>query len=312
MNAHVRKAVVPAAGLGTRFLPASKAIPKEMIPVVDKPAIQYVVDEAIAAGLDQICLITNPGKEAMERHFAPAPELEAALARKGDQARLDAVLETSSKGKITFVNQGEPFGLGHAVGKAAQWVDGEPFAVLLGDDFLDADDYVLDAMCRIQERTGGSVILLLEVDSAMIQMYGSVDPIDVDAADLPGEGDVPDGLEIKRIVRLNEKPAPGQEYSNLAVIGRYVFNPAVLGVLENTPPGRGGEIQLTDAISTLASMAPEDGGGVYGVVFRGHRYDTGDKLEYLKAVVQLAAKRPDLGPDFTAWLQGFVSARENA
>lgn len=312
MSAHVRKAVIPAAGLGTRFLPASKAIPKEMIPVVDRPAIQYVVDEALAAGLDQVCLITNPGKEAMERHFAPAPDLEAALERKGDQARLDAVLETSSKGEIAFVNQGEPKGLGHAVGRAEEWVAGEPFAVLLGDDFLDADDYMLDAMCRIQERTGGSVILLLEVSAEMIQMYGSVDPIAVSAAELPGTGEVPDGLEIHRIVRLNEKPAPGDEYSNLAVIGRYVFNPAVLDVLKTTPPGRGGEIQLTDAISTLASMPAEQGGGVYGVVFRGHRYDTGDKLEYLKAVVQLAAKRDDLGPAFTAWLQGFVSARDNA
>lgn len=312
MSAHVRKAVIPAAGLGTRFLPASKAIPKEMIPVVDKPAIQYVVDEARAAGLDQVCLITNPGKEAMERHFAPAPDLEAALERKGDRARLDAVLETSSKGDIAFVNQGEPKGLGHAVGRAEEWVDGEPFAVLLGDDFLDADDYLLDAMCRIQERTGGSVILLLEVSAQMIQMYGSVDPIPVAVADLPGEGQVPDELEIHRIVRLNEKPAPGEEYSNLAVIGRYVFNPAVFDVLKNTPPGRGGEIQLTDAISTLASMSPAAGGGVYGVVFRGHRYDTGDKLEYLKAVVQLAAKRDDLGPDFMEWLQEFVSVPRGA
>lgn len=312
MSSRVRKAVIPAAGLGTRFLPASKAIPKEMIPVVDRPAIEYVVDEALAAGLDQVCLITNPGKEAMERHFAPAPELEAALKSKGDQTRLDAVLETSSKGEITFVNQGEPKGLGHAVGRAEQWVNGEPFAVLLGDDFLDADDYLLDALCRIQERTGGSVILLLEVSPQMIQMYGSVDPIAVKVADLPGVGEVPEGLEIHRIVRLNEKPAPGEEYSNLAVIGRYVFNPAVFEVLKNTPPGRGGEIQLTDAISTLASMPPEEGGGVYGVVFRGARYDTGDKLEYLKAVVQLAAKRADVGPDFTAWLQGFVASRDNA
>lgn len=278
--------------------------------MVDKPAIQYVVDEALAAGLDHICLITNPGKEAMERHFAPDPELEEALASKG-QARLDAVLAIAAKGEIAFLNQGEPRGLGHAVGVAEQWVAGEPFAVLLGDDFLDADDYLLDAMCRIQERTGGSVILLMEVTAEMIQMYGSVDPVAVAAADLPGEGDVPEDLEIHRILRLNEKPAPGEEYSQLAVIGRYVFNPAVLQVLKLTPPGRGGEIQLTDAISTLAAMPAEQGGGVYGVVFRGARYDTGDKLEYLKAVVQLAAKRTDLGPDFTAWLQGFVASRDN-
>lgn len=303
----VRKAVIPAAGLGTRFLPASKAIPKEMIPVVDRPAIQYVIEEAVAANLTEVCLITNPGKEAIEAHFSPAPALEEALERKGDAARLASVRDAASLATIAYVNQGPPAGLGHAVGCAEEWVGGEPFAVLLGDDFLDADDYLLDAMCAIQERTGGSVILLLEVPLEMIRMYGSVDPVAVSAVDLPGEGAVPDGLEIYRIARLNEKPAPGEEYSNLAVIGRYVFNPAVFEVLRNTPPGRGGEIQLTDAISTLASMPAEQGGGVYGVVFRGQRYDTGDKLEYLKAVVQLAAKRSDLGPDFIHWLREFVS-----
>ena len=312
MSHQLRKAVIPAAGLGTRFLPASKAIPKEMIPVVDRPAIQYVVEEAVAAGLDDVCLITAEGKEAMEAHFAPAPALEEALVKKGDQARLDAVRHVSSLASMSYVIQDNPQGLGHAVGCAEEWVGDDPFAVLLGDDFLDQQDYMLDVMCAIQERTGGSVVLLLEVPERMIRMYGSVDPTPVKVADLPGEGDIREDIELYSISRLNEKPAPGEEYSNLAVIGRYVFNPAVFAVLRDTPPGRGGEIQLTDAINTLAHMPADQGGGVYGVVFRGRRYDTGDKLEYLKAVVQLAADREDLGEDFMAWLREYVAANGHA
>jgi UTP--glucose-1-phosphate uridylyltransferase len=311
-SSSLRKAVIPAAGLGTRFLPASKAIPKEMIPVVDKPAIQYVVEEAVAAGLSEVCLITSEGKEAMQDHFASSPSLEEALVKKGDDARLDAVRHASSLADMSYVFQDTPKGLGHAVGCAEAWVDGDPFAVLLGDDFLDHRDYVLDAMCAIQERTGGSVVLLLEVPERMIRMYGSVDPTAVAVSDLPGEGELPDDLELFSISRLNEKPAPGEEYSNLAVIGRYVFNPAIFDVLRDTPPGRGGEIQLTDAINTLAHMPAEQGGGVYGVVFRGRRYDTGDKMEYLKAVVQIASDREDLGAGFSAWLRDFVEARDNS
>jgi UTP--glucose-1-phosphate uridylyltransferase len=312
MSTPLRKAVIPAAGLGTRFLPASKAIPKEMIPVVDKPAIQYVVEEAVAAGLSEVCLITASGKEAMEDHFSRSPQLEAALEKKGDRERLAAVQHASGLASTSYVLQDEPKGLGHAVGCAEQWVAGEPFAVLLGDDFLDERDYVLDAMCTLQKRTGGSVVLLLEVPPRMIRMYGSVDPTPVRADELPGEGEISGDLELYSISRLNEKPEPGDEYSNLAVIGRYVFNPAVFEVLRNTPPGRGGEIQLTDAINTLAHMPAEQGGGVYGIVFRGRRYDTGDKLEYLKAVVQIASDREDLGADFSAWLRDFVASRDNS
>ena len=307
-----QKAVIPAAGLGTRFLPASKAIPKEMIPVVDKPAIQYVVEEAVAAGLDQLGMITAEGKEAMESHFSPAPALEAALERKGDTRRLEAIRHAAGLADISYILQDAPKGLGHAIGCAEDFVAGEPFAVLLGDDFNDERDYVLDVMCAIQERTGGSVILLLEVPPAMISMYGCVDPTFIPVADLPGEGGVPDDAELCRVTRLIEKPAPGDEYSNLAVLGRYVFNPVVFDVLRDTPPGRGGEIQITDAIHTMASMPPEDGGGVYGLVFRGRRYDTGDRLEYLKAVVQLAGARDDLGPDFNAWLRDYVAGLPEA
>ena len=309
MSSRAVKAVIPAAGLGTRFLPASKAIPKEMIPVVDKPAIQYVVEEAVAAGLDHVCMITAQGKEAMASHFAPSTDLEAVLRSKGDAARLESVQHAASLADISYVVQDEQRGLGHAVGCAEQWVGNEPFAVLLGDDFLDHHDYVLDAMVTLQQRTGGSVVLLLEVPASMIQIYGSVDPTPVAVKDLPGIGDLDEALEVFSISRLNEKPAPGEEYSNFAVIGRYVFNPAVFDVLRSTAPGRGGEIQLTDAIDTLARMPASDGGGVYGIVFRGRRYDTGDKLEYLKAVVQIAVDRPDLGPEFSAWLEQYVATR---
>ena len=308
--APVRKAVIPAAGRGTRFLPASKAIPKEMIPVVDRPAIQYVVEEAAAAGLTEVCLVTAEGKEAMAAHFAPADALEAALEAKDDEERLAAVRHASELATISYARQDDPKGLGHAVACAEEFVDGEPFAVLLGDDFCDERDPVLPVMTAIAERTGSSVILLLEVPDDMIRLYGSVDPVPVAVADLPGAGGVPDDAEVHRLLRMNEKPAPGDEYSNLAIIGRYVFTPAVFDVLRETKPGRGGEIQLTDAINTLASMPVEEGGGVYGLVFRGRRYDTGDKLEYLKAVVQIAADRPDLGPDFTSWLETFVAQRQ--
>ncbi len=303
----VRKAVIPAAGRGTRFLPASKAIPKEMIPVVDRPAIQYVVEEAAAAGLTQVGLITADGKEAMAAHFSPAPELEAMLESKGDDARLALVREASELADITYITQDQPKGLGHAVGCAEEFVAGEPFAVMLGDDFVDARTPVLDIMAAIHRRTGASVVLLLEVPPEMIRLYGSVDPVPVPVADLPGEGGVPDDAEIHLLKRLNEKPAPGEEYSNYAIIGRYIFTPAIFDVLRDTAPGRGGEIQVTDAINTLAQMPVEDGGTVYGLVFRGRRYDTGDKLEYLKSVVQIAADREDLGPDFTAWLREFVA-----
>lgn len=311
MSVPLTKAVIPAAGLGTRFLPASKAIPKEMIPVVDRPAIQYVVEEAVAAGLTEVCLITAEGKEAMERHFAPAPALEETLERKGDAARLEAIRHASSLADMTYVAQDAPKGLGHAIACAEGFVDGEAFAVLLGDDFLDERDYALETMCEIQRATGGTVLLLLEVPHHLTSLYGVVDPTPLAVAELPGQPAVDPGLELYSISRLQEKPAPEDAYSNLIIIGRYVFPPAVFDVLRETPPGRGGEIQITDAIDTLARMPVDAGGGVYGIVFRGRRYDTGDKLEYLKAVVQLAAEREDLGPEFRTWLHGFVAGHDN-
>jgi UTP--glucose-1-phosphate uridylyltransferase len=293
----IHKAVIPAAGLGTRFLPATKSTPKEMLPVVDKPAIQYVVEEAVRAGLDDVLLITGRSKRTLADHFDSVPELEAALEAKGDHQRLARVRESTELGHVHFVRQGQPKGLGHAVLQAKHHVGAEPFAVLLGDDLIDERDELLEPMIALQQRVGGSVIALLEVPEDQISLYGCAAVEAVEGADSPDQ---------VRVTALVEKPAAADAPSNLAIIGRYVLSPAVFEVLESTAPGRGGEIQLTDALATLADMPAEQGGGVYGVVFRGRRYDTGDRLDYLKAVVRVAADRDDLGPDFRAWLAEFV------
>ena len=291
---HVRKAVIPAAGLGTRFLPATKAMPKEMLPVVDKPAIQYVVQEAVSAGLTDVLMITGRNKRALEDHFDRVPVTEQLLEAKGDTDRLAAVQHATDLGEIHYVRQGDPKGLGHAVLRAKTHVGNEPFAVLLGDDLIDERDALLTTMIEVQERTGGSVIALIEVPKDKISSYGCADMT------------VVEGENYVRINQLVEKPPVDEAPSNLAVIGRYVLHPAVFEVLENTPPGRGDEIQLTDALQTLANMEGE-GGGVYGVVFDGRRYDTGDKLSYLKAVVTLACENEELGEDLREWLGEFTA-----
>ncbi|MGW3018341.1 UTP--glucose-1-phosphate uridylyltransferase GalU [Streptomyces longwoodensis] len=288
--AAVRKAVVPAAGLGTRFLPATKATPKEMLPVVDKPAIQYVVEEAAAAGLDDVLMVTGRHKRAIEDHFDHAFELEQALAAKGDTARLDAVHDPARLADIHHVRQGDPLGLGHAVLCARHHVGDQPFAVLLGDDLIDPRETLLSRMLEVRGRYGGSVVALMEVPPEQVHLYGCA------AVEPSGE----DG--VMRVTGLVEKPARAQAPSRYAVIGRYVLDPAVFGVLERTPPGRGGEIQLTDALQELAVA-----GTVHGVVFDGLRYDTGDKADYLRTVVRLACAREDLGPRFRAWLTQFVA-----
>ncbi|TXS35852.1 UTP--glucose-1-phosphate uridylyltransferase GalU [Streptomyces sp. OR43] len=290
----IQKAVIPAAGLGTRFLPATKATPKEMLPVVDKPAIQYVVEEAAAAGLNDVLMITGRNKRALEDHFDRNYELESALTRKGDDERLVRVQESSELATMHYVRQGDPKGLGHAVLCAEPHVGDEPFAVLLGDDLIDPRDPLLARMTEIQEREGGSVVALMEVAPEQIHLYGCA------AAEATAEADV------VRITGLVEKPEAGDAPSNLAVIGRYVLDPAVFGVLRDTEPGRGGEIQLTDALQQLAGDE-KLGGPVHGVVFRGRRYDTGDRGDYLRAIVRLASEREDLGPDFRSWLRDFVA-----
>ncbi|WP_330345835.1 UTP--glucose-1-phosphate uridylyltransferase GalU [Streptomyces longwoodensis] len=291
--ATVRKAVVPAAGLGTRFLPATKATPKEMLPVVDKPAIQYVVEEAAAAGLDDILMVTGRHKRAIEDHFDHAFELEQALAAKGDTVRLDAVRDPARLADIHHIRQGDPLGLGHAVLCARHHVGEQPFAVLLGDDLIDPRETLLSRMLEVRGRYGGSVVALMEVPPEQVHRYGCA------AVEPSGE----DG--IVRVTGLVEKPARAQAPSRYAVIGRYVLDPAVFDVLERTPPGRGGEIQLTDALGELAAA-----GTVHGVVFDGLRYDTGDKADYLRTVVRLACAREDLGPQFRAWLRQFVAELE--
>ncbi|MET7480183.1 UTP--glucose-1-phosphate uridylyltransferase GalU [Streptomyces sp. NPDC005648] len=290
----VTKAVVPAAGLGTRFLPATKATPKEMLPVVDKPAIQYVVEEAAAAGLDDVLMVTGRHKRAIEDHFDNAFELEQALAAKGDAVRLDAVRDPARLANIHHIRQGEPLGLGHAVLCARRHVGDQPFAVLLGDDLIDPRETLLSRMLDVRDRYAGSVVALMEVPPEQIHLYGCA------AVTATGEEDV------VRVTGLVEKPSRQDAPSAYAVIGRYVLDPAVFGVLERTAPGRGGEIQLTDALQELAA-----GGTVHGVVFDGLRYDTGDKADYLRTVVRLACDRDDLGPEFVAWLKEFVARLEN-
>jgi UTP--glucose-1-phosphate uridylyltransferase len=295
----VTKAVIPAAGLGTRFLPATKATPKEMLPVVDTPAIQLVVEEAAAAGLDDVLMVTGRNKRPLEDHFDHAGELEAALEAKGDTERLALVTRSSNLATVHYVRQGEPRGLGHAVGCAAKHVGDNPFAVLLGDDLIDPRDPLLQKMIALRGSLGGSVVALLEVPRDQIYLYGCAAVEAIDGGDDP---------DVVRITDLVEKPSVDEAPSSYAVIGRYVLDPAVFRVLETTAPGRGGEIQLTDALRTLArDVAPADGGGVTGVVFRGRRYDTGDRLSYLQAVVRLACEREDLGKDLVPWLKDFVA-----
>lgn len=293
----ITKAVIPAAGLGTRFLPATKAMPKEMLPVVDKPAIQYVVEEAVAAGLHDVLMVTGRNKNALENHFDRVGELEATLLKKGDTDRLQKVNYSTDLADMHYVRQGDPKGLGHAVLRAKMHVGREPFAVLLGDDIIDERDVLLTRMIQEQGKRNASIVALLEVDPSVAHMYG--------VATIEETGDD----DVVRITGLVEKPAPGTAPSNYAIIGRYVLKPEVFDVLEHTEPGKGGEIQLTDALERMAG-APEWTGGVYGVVFRGRRYDTGDRLDYIKAIVQLAVDRDDLGPELRPWLRDFAADLE--
>jgi len=286
----VRKAVIPAAGLGTRFLPATKAQPKEMLPVVDKPAIQYVVEEAVSAGIADILIITGRGKRSIENHFDRSWELEYYLEQKGDEKKLEEVRAISEMADIHYIRQKQPLGLGHAVLTAEAHVGKQPFAVLLGDDII--ADPLLPRMVDVYEQYGRSVLSLLEVPREDIRFYGSVKP-------------EPVGENLVKILDVVEKPEPEEAPSNLASIGRYVLTPEIFDAIRTIGPGVGGEIQLTDAIRTLIKTQ-----AVYGYVFEGVRYDIGKKLDYLRATVELGADREDLGEDFRAFLSEFVTRRK--
>jgi UTP--glucose-1-phosphate uridylyltransferase len=291
----VRTAVVPVAGLGTRFLPATKAVPKEMLPIVDRPALQYIVEEVARCGIDDVLLVTALGKSAIEDHFDRRLDLEAALEAKGRHAELAEVRALAELVTMHAVRQPEPLGLGHAVLMAAGHVPAdESFAVLLGDDLLEPDSTFLARMVAAHERTGVAVVALLRVeDPDQLAQYGVVDAV-------PGERD---GEVLIR--DLVEKPAPGTAPSDLAVIGRYVLPGTIFDALRSTEPGRGGEIQLTDALRTLAADTP-----IVGLVLDEPRHDAGDKLGFLTATLAFAARRPDLGPDLVAWLREHIDGLE--
>lgn len=287
---HVTKAVLPVAGLGTRFLPATKATPKEMLPVVDKPAIQYVVEEAVFAGLEDVLFVTGRNKTSLEDHFDRAPLLEQKLAERGTHELSKAITDLSELADIHYVRQGAPLGLGHAVSVAQAHVGEHPFAVMLGDDLIDAKNPVLPTMLAVLKKYGGNVLCLIEVDPEDIHLYGcaAVEPTS--------------DPDVVRVTGLVEKPSKNAAPSNLAVIGRYILQPEIFEVLRNVEPGSGGEIQLTDALAELIDVPSEQGGGIHAVIFKGQRYDTGDKLSYLKSVITVALGRSDLGPALKKWL----------
>jgi UTP--glucose-1-phosphate uridylyltransferase len=293
------KAVIPAAGLATRFLPATKAVPKELLPVIDRPVLQYIVEEAAAAGVRDVLLITGRGKTSMVDHFDRQPYLESRLEEKGDAERLAAVRRPSELAEIFTCRQHEPLGLGHAVGCAESHIGDHPFAVLLGDEFVEDRNPLLPSMLELQARTGGIVLAFIEVKPAETNRYG-IASVATAAPELRDLG------EVVRVTGLVEKPAPQDAPSNLAVVGRYVLPSAIFGAIARTKPGSGGEIQLTDAMALML----EEGTPVHGIVYRGIRYDTGMPLGYLQTVVQLACERDDLGPQFREWLQGFAGTPE--
>jgi len=289
----VRKAVIPAAGLGTRFLPATKAQPKEMLPLLDKPAIQYVVEEAVQAGLTDIIIITGRGKHAIVDHFDRSFELEHFLEAKGKFDELKQVREISDMASIHYIRQRDPLGLGHAVAAAEGHVRDEPFAVLLGDDLIVESTRLLQEMLAVHGKYGRSVLGAMEVSRDDISLYGAIEP------------ELVEDEHLARVRSIVEKPAPEDAPSNLAAIGRYVLTPEIFDCLRRTQPGVGGELQLTDAINLLAQEQ-----AVYAYVFEGGRFDVGNKIDYLKATIELAIDRDDIGKEFRSWLGDFVERKK--
>ncbi|MGQ9556724.1 MAG: UTP--glucose-1-phosphate uridylyltransferase GalU [Desulfurispora sp.] len=281
----IRKAIIPAAGLGVRFLPATKAQPKEMLPIVDKPTIQYIIEEAVNSGIEDILIITGRHKRAIEDHFDKSPDLEAHLSSKSKWDLLEIVQQVSEMAEVCYVRQKEPLGLGHAVYCARKYVGDEPFAVLLGDDVIASPVPCLRQMLDLYEDTGASVIAVQEVPPEDVSKYGILDA-------------VPERSRVYRVRDLVEKPPADQAPSRLAIMGRYVLTPRIFDILAQTRPGAGGEIQLTDALRVLVREQP-----MYGLVYHGKRYDVGDKLGYLQATVEFALQREGLGERFRQYLQ---------
>ncbi len=278
-----RKIVFPAAGLGTRFLPATKAMPKEMLPIVDRPLIQYGVEEALASGMDEIIMVTGRGKRAIEDHFDISAELEANLREAGKESLYREVSRVARMARIAYIRQKQARGLGHAVACAAPWLADEPFGVALADELIIADVPAMRQLRAVHERTGGSVIGLMRVPRELAPRYGMV------AAE-------PDG-DLLRLTGMVEKPEPDEAPSDLAIIGRYIFTPRILELLADAPPGKQGEIQLTDAMDRLAREEP-----VHGVIIEGQRFDAGNPLGFLEANVQLGLRHSELGEAFSAFL----------
>ena len=284
----ISKAVFPAAGLGTRFLPATKAQPKEMLPLVDKPLIQYVIEEAVASGIRNVTIITGRGKNAIEDHFDVSYELERVLEARGKIDQLNQVRQISNMISVTYVRQKEALGLGHAILVSRDAIGNEPFAVMLGDDIIDSTVPCLKQMMDLFAKLQGSIIATCEVPHSEISQYGVIRGYPVDGFN----------NRVFRVEDVVEKPLADEAPSNLAIIGRYILTPQIFSVLENTRTGRGGEIQLTDAIRLLLDQQP-----VYAYMFEGTRYDAGDKLGFLKATVEFALRRDDLGQEFRQYLK---------
>lgn len=284
----IRKAVIPAAGLGTRVLPATKAMPKEMLPIVDKPAIQYIVEEAVAAGIEEILIITGRGKGIMEDHFDRAPELEAGLDKPGKEKMLDECMAIAHLADIFFLRQKETKGLGHAITKAKPFTGNEPFVVLYGDDVIMGKDPVAAQLCRAYEEYGKACVGIKEVSAEDIKKYSSMK--------LDHLND-----NLYNITDMIEKPAKGQEFSLFSILGRCLLTPEIYDILEHTAPGAGGEIQLTDAMAVLARTQ-----GMTGVDFTGKRYDMGSKLGVMQAQVETALTHPQIGEEFRRYLKEFA------
>lgn len=285
MQKGIKKAVLPAAGMGTRFLPATKASPKEMLPLVDKPLIQYVIEEAVASGIEEVVLVTGRNKRAIEDHFDVAFELEEDLKAKGKHKLLSEVQRIANLVTFCYIRQKKALGLGHAVLTAKRVVGDEPFAVLLGDDIIDSDVPALKQMMAVYERYPSTILAIQKVPKSQTQHYGIIDAKKIE-----------DGIYL--VKDLVEKPLPDEAPSNLAIIGRYILTPEIFGALERTRPGKGGEIQLTDGLRLLMKKQP-----IYACEFKGIRHDAGDKLGFLKATVEFGLKNAELGKEFRKYLQ---------